>query len=173
MCLAEKQGSEDSGYSSYTSCDMLAPAIKPQSSSVLSAERSVVSTNWGEQQLQLTNIKPKKESGICSRLTPQKTVGSTLARNEPILSPFRTYIYTDSLLETDPSTWEDMSTFEKGGSKNSPLSKFSSPGTTGKTMRQVLWPKKCNKDKDKDKDKCCGLKSATRTRTKTKTSAVA
>ena len=54
------------------------------------------------------------------------------------MSPFRTFILSegDSLFESDPSAWGDISSFDKstGLRKDLPLSKLISPGTTGKVL---------------------------------------
>lgn len=48
-------------------------------------------------------------------------------------SPFRSYILSQSLLDSDPSTWGDLSTFENGTgpSKGHASTKLTSPGTRG------------------------------------------
>ncbi|XP_032219317.2 myb-related protein B isoform X2 [Nematostella vectensis] len=45
-----------------------------------------------------------------------------------LTSPFRSYIMSERLMESDPSTWGDMSTFENGGIPVKTLSKLTSPG---------------------------------------------
>lgn len=84
----------------------------------------------------LTNIKPKP----ANQDTLQSTTGknNNNGTNPGLMSPFRnTFILSpgssDALLDSDPSSWGDISSFDKGGSvgKNLALSKLTSPGTRG------------------------------------------
>ena len=87
----------------------------------------------------LTNIKPKP----ANQDTLQSTTGknNNNGTNPGLMSPFRnTFILSpgssDALLDSDPSSWGDISSFDKGGSvgKNLALSKLTSPGTRGKPL---------------------------------------
>lgn len=84
----------------------------------------------------VTNIKPKP----ANQDTLQSTTGknNNNGTNPGLMSPFRnTFILSpgssDALLDSDPSSWGDISSFDKGGSvgKNLALSKLTSPGTRG------------------------------------------
>jgi len=88
----------------------------------------------------LTNIKPKptvRETPTTAGITKGNSRTST---NQGLMSPFRTFILSegDSFFESDPSAWGDISSFDKTASvgKNLPLSKLTSPGTTGEVL---LW----------------------------------
>ena len=84
----------------------------------------------------LTNIKPKPVSQETLQSTTGKSKGNAKPlTNQGFMSPFRTFILSesDSLFDSDPSAWGDISSFEKTANlgKNLPLSKLTSPGTTG------------------------------------------
>ena len=82
----------------------------------------------------LTKIKPKPTVQTLTTAAISKSNGRT-STNQSLMSPFRTFILSegDSLFESDPSAWGDISSFDKTASvgKNLPLSKLTSPGTTG------------------------------------------
>lgn len=76
----------------------------------------------------LTNIRPKQsinQTGI-------KNKGGE--EHPGMVSPFRSYILSQNLLDSDPSTWGDLSTFENGGGigKGNAITKLTSPGARGK-----------------------------------------
>lgn len=82
----------------------------------------------------LTNIKPKPTVQTPTTAAISKSNGRA-STSQGLMSPFRTFILSegDSLFESDPSAWGDISSFDKTASvgKNLPLSKLTSPGTTG------------------------------------------
>lgn len=81
----------------------------------------------------LTSIKPKPTN----QDTLQSVSGKSKGDGRPsanLMSPFRTFVLSegDSLFDSDPSSWDDISSFDKTSTgKNVPLSKLTSPGTTG------------------------------------------
>ena len=82
----------------------------------------------------LTNIKSKPASQSAVRKTESDGKSSS---TQGLMSPFRTFILSegDSLFDSDPSAWGDISSFDKNtlaAVKSIPLSKLTSPGTTGK-----------------------------------------
>lgn len=86
----------------------------------------------------LTNIKPKPTVRETPTTTGLSKSNGRLSTNHGLMSPFRTFILSegDSLFESDPSAWGDISSFDKstGLRKDLPLSKLISPGTTGKVL---------------------------------------
>ena len=79
----------------------------------------------------LTNIRPKQS---VNQLTVKRKGGE---EHPGMVSPFRSYILSQSLLDSDPSTWGDLSTFENGGggagvAKNNAITKLTSPGARGR-----------------------------------------
>ena len=92
----------------------------------------------------LTNIKPKPVSqGTLQSVTGKsKSDGKSSTTNQGLMSPFRTFIISegDSLFDSDPSAWGDISSFDKTATgKSLPLSKLTSPGTTGKLSICVVF----------------------------------
>lgn len=85
----------------------------------------------------LTNIKPKPvgQGTLQSVIGKSKSDGKSSTTNQGLMSPFRTFIISegDSLFDSDPSAWGDISSFDKTATtgKSLPLSKLTSPGTTG------------------------------------------
>ena len=82
----------------------------------------------------LTNIKSKPANQSAVRKTESDGKSSS---TQGLMSPFRTFILSegDSLFDSDPSAWGDISSFDKNTAaavKSIPLSKLTSPGTTGK-----------------------------------------
>ncbi|XP_031568995.1 myb-related protein B-like isoform X2 [Actinia tenebrosa] len=75
----------------------------------------------------LTNIRPKQSVNQ----TGHKNKGSE--QHPGIVSPFSSFILSQSLLDSDPSTWGDLSTFENGGGmvKSNTITKLTSPGARG------------------------------------------
>ena len=85
----------------------------------------------------LTNIKPKPTSQDTLHSMSRKNNNN--GTNPSLMSPFRnTFILSpessDALLDSDPSSWGDISSFDKDScvGKNLALSKLTSPGTRGK-----------------------------------------
>ena len=81
----------------------------------------------------LTYIKPKQER---SQTTDEERKSETgVPANQVIMSPFRTFILSEgeSIFESDPTVWGDVSSFDKTTStgKGLPLTKLTSPGVTG------------------------------------------
>ena len=90
----------------------------------------------------LTSIKPKatKQDTLPSAAGKSKTDGRS-STSQGLMSPFRTFILNeeDSLFDSDPSAWGDISSFDKTATgKNLPLSKLTSPGTTGQFLCQDM-----------------------------------
>ncbi|KAM7440818.1 Myb-related protein A [Porites harrisoni] len=81
----------------------------------------------------LTNIKSKPANQSAVRKTESDGKSSS---TQGLMSPFRTFILSegDSLFDSDPSAWGDISSFDKNTAaavKSISLSKLTSPGTTG------------------------------------------
>ncbi|KAK3701857.1 hypothetical protein QZH41_019581, partial [Actinostola sp. cb2023] len=80
----------------------------------------------------LTNIRPRSSVHVNQTVVSKANKGSRVQTGET--SPFRSYILSQSLLDSDPSMWGDLSTFENG---NGPAkggnggSKLTSPGARG------------------------------------------
>ena len=96
----------------------------------------------------LTNIRPK----LANQETLQPVTGKSksqgsLSTNQGLMSPFKTFLLPeeDSLFESDPSAWADISSFDKTANrgKNLPLSKLTSPGTTGKVLSSEVVTRHC------------------------------
>ncbi|KAL9979730.1 hypothetical protein ACROYT_G017437 [Oculina patagonica] len=83
----------------------------------------------------LTNIKPKPARQETPSTTEIGKSNGKTSTNQGLMSPFRTFILSegDSLFDSEPSAWGDISSFDKTASlgKNLTLSKLTSPGTTG------------------------------------------
>lgn len=86
----------------------------------------------------LTSIKPKPTVRETPTTTGLIKSNGRMSTNQGLMSPFRTFILSegDSLFESDPSAWGDISSFDKstGLRKDLPLSKLISPGTTGEVL---------------------------------------
>lgn len=108
---------------------------------------TMVTTNQGESSFpssrhrtssDLTNIKPKPTIRETPTTTAISKGNGRMSTNQGLMSPFRTFILSegDSLFDSDPSAWGDLSSFDKAASlgKNLPLSKLTSPGTTGEVL---------------------------------------
>lgn len=83
----------------------------------------------------LTSIKPKPTKQDTQQSATGKSKGDgRSSASQGLMSPFRTFILNegDSLFDSDPSAWGDISSFDKTSTgKTVPLSKLTSPGTTG------------------------------------------
>lgn len=80
----------------------------------------------------MTNIRPR---GQVHQYGVSKA-GKGIRNQTGETSPFRSYILSQSLLDSDPSTWGDLSTFENGNgpSKGQGTTKLTSPGTRGEWL---------------------------------------
>ncbi|KXJ08016.1 myb-related protein B isoform X2 [Exaiptasia diaphana] len=84
---------------------------------------------------QVSNLGSSSLTSIRPRSQVNQYHVSKSSKGDPTseTSPFRSYILSQSLLDSDPSTWGDLSTFENGTgpSKGHASTKLTSPGTRG------------------------------------------